>query len=135
MQIAGEEDEIIVFGHFDTGIDANIAKTKLDAHDIPCFLTEENIAGLYPGQQALAFRIRLHIFRKDIDRASQVLMVQHSQSHASDIHCPRCGSASIQRDFPKNLKESTFGGLAVLFFGVFLPDKKINHCLECDYEF
>ncbi len=135
MQTAGDEDEIIVFGQFDTVIDANIAKTKLDAHDIPCFLTEENMAGLYPGQQALAFRTRLHIFKKDIDRVSQVLMVQHGGGQQPEIHCPRCGSSRVERHFPRKLTDSTLSGLAVLFFGIFIPHKKVSHCMECDYEF
>ena len=43
------DNEIVVFQHFDNAIEANIAKTKLDAFGVPCFLTEENMGGLYPG--------------------------------------------------------------------------------------
>jgi hypothetical protein len=41
-------EKIIVFQAFDTVMQANLAKTKLDAYGIPCFLTEENFTALYP---------------------------------------------------------------------------------------
>jgi hypothetical protein len=128
-------DEIIVFWHFDTGIDANIAKTKLDAYDIPCFLTEENMAALYPGQHAFAFRVRLHIFKKDIDLASKVLMAHHTNAAVSENNCPRCHSQTLERDFPKKFGQKPLNALGILFFGVFMPHKKVNHCLDCDNEF
>ena len=42
------EEKIIVFRAYDTVVEANLAKTKLDAYGIPCFLTGENFVGLYP---------------------------------------------------------------------------------------
>lgn len=128
-----DSDDIIVFRHFDTVIDANIAKTKLDAYGIPCFLTEENMSNLYPGQPFMAFKVRLHLFSKDEDRASQVLLFEapmHADSEPAH-QCPRCQSSRISRDFPKQSGES----LTFLFFGVLFPNKKVNHCMDCDNEF
>lgn len=68
-----ERDEIIVFKRFESAIDANIVKTKLDANGIPCFLTEENLANLYPLQNFLAMGVRLHLFSKDVEWAQSVL--------------------------------------------------------------
>lgn len=68
-----ERDEIIVFRRFENAIDANIVKTKLDANGIPCFLTEENLANLYPLQNFLAMGVRLHLFSKDVEWAQSVL--------------------------------------------------------------
>lgn len=125
-------DDIIVFQHFDSAIDANIAKTKLDAYGIPCFLTEENMAGLYPGVSLNAFKIRLHLFATDRERASRILMNQDvSSPHEASIVCPRCHSERIAREFPKELADR----LAYVLFGVFFPHKKVNHCLDCDLEF
>jgi hypothetical protein len=125
-------DDIIVFRHFDTVIDANIAKTKLDAYGIPCFLTEENMSNLYPGQRFLAFKVRLHLFAKDEERACQVLEEIRLLSDAdSSSKCPRCSSTRITRDFPKQSGET----LTFIFFGVLFPHKKVNHCLDCDNEF
>ncbi len=68
-----ENDQIVVFKKYDNSIDANLAKTKLDAYGIPCFLTEENLTNLYPLQNLLLFGVRLHIFSTDRENAEQVL--------------------------------------------------------------
>jgi hypothetical protein len=126
------QDNIIVFRHFDTVIDANIAKTKLDANDVPCFLTEENMSNLYPGQPFFAFKVRLHLFAQDEERAHQVLSdIELTSDADSSFSCPKCNSFRIMRDFPKQSGES----LTILFFGVLFPHRKVNHCLDCDNEF
>ncbi len=68
-----EAEKIIVYTSFDNVIAANIAKTKLDAYGIPCFLTEENFTGLYPLMNNLFPGVRLHVFEKDFDRAQEIL--------------------------------------------------------------
>src|SRR5687768_3108832 len=126
------DDEIVVFQHFDNAIEANIAKTKLDAFGVPCFLTEENMAGLYPGQNLLAFKIRLHLFASDRDRASQILTGGPLSIHnESVIACPNCHSSNITRAFPKRVADTW----TYLIFGVFLPHRKVNVCLDCGCEF
>jgi hypothetical protein len=127
-----EQGEIIVFRHYDNPINANIAKTKLDAYGIPCFLTEENMSNLYPGQHLLAFKIRLHLFAGDEERARQVL-IENDLVTDSDTasRCPKCNSHRTTRDFPKDSGDN----LALIFFGVLFPHKKVNRCLDCDYEF
>ena len=68
-----EQDDIIVFRRFENSITANIAKTKLDPYGVPCFLTEETLANLYPFQNFLAMSVRLHLFAKDVEWAKSVL--------------------------------------------------------------
>jgi len=127
-----KDEEIIVLKYFDNAIDANIAKTKLDAYGIPCFLTEENMANLYPGQSLYAFKIRLHLFASDHERAIQILTKESlsvQQEGAGD--CPRCQSQKITRAFPKKEADR----LTTIFFGIFFPHKKVSHCLDCGFEF
>ena len=126
-----KENDIIVFRHFDNAIDANIAKTKLDAYGVPCFLTEENMAGLYPGQSLNAFKIRLHLFASDRDKALQILAGGNLSVHSEGPGCPQCHSTNITRAFPKRYADT----LTYLIFGVFFPHKKINLCLNCGFEF
>jgi hypothetical protein len=130
-----EHDEIIVFREFDSPIDGSLAKSKLDAYGVPCFLTEENMAGLYPIQQVIPFRVRLHIFKKDIQAASDIFMEKNPGPDAGDAGCPKCGSKKIERDFPQSFSIKPLTALAVLFFGIFFPQKKVNRCLECNNEF
>ena len=68
-----EEEAIIIYRSFDTVIEANLAKTKLDAYGIPCFLTEENFTNLYPIRNDIFPGVRLHVFEKDKERADEVL--------------------------------------------------------------
>jgi len=123
-------DNIIVFRWYDSVIDASIAKTKLDAYGIPCFLTEENMSSLYPGLPFMAFRVRLHLFARDEQTAATLLREEISESDPS-YKCPKCNSASIIRDFPKKSADN----LGLIFFGVLFPHKKVNRCQECDNEF
>lgn len=127
-----DRDAIIVFRQFDSGIDANIAKSKLDANDIPCFLTEENMASLY--QQALGIRVRLHIFEKDQEEAHRILFETEARDDFETV-CPNCQSTSVERDFPKSFSEEFPGALKVMFFGIFMPEKKIFRCRKCNHEF
>jgi DNA-directed RNA polymerase subunit RPC12/RpoP len=128
-------EEIIVYASFDSAIDGSLAKAKLDAFGIPCFLTEENMSALYPGQQNFAIQVRLHIFKKDIEEVSGILMNVESTHDAADLRCPKCSSKKIEREFPKRLLLEPISSVIVMFFGVFFPEKKVSHCLDCDNEF
>lgn len=127
-----KENDIVVLKYYDDAIDANIAKTKLDAYGVPCFLTEENMAGLYPGQSLYVFKIRLHLFASDRDRALQILGGESLSIHSdAGPSCPACHSTKITREFPKKSGDT----LVYLIFGVFMPHKKVNLCLHCGCEF
>jgi len=68
-----EEDKIIIYKSYDTVVLANLAKTKLDAYGIPCFLTEEHFTNLYPIRNDIFPGVRLHIFEKDKAQADEIL--------------------------------------------------------------
>lgn len=123
--------KVIVFKKFDTPIEANLAKTKLDAHGIPCFLTEENLASLYPGQSFDLFGVRLHVFEKD---AQQVADVLNDQQVTEPDVCPKCHSEDVTIEYSRNF----FSVLATVLTAVFvqlLPNKKVFRCKQCGHEF
>ncbi len=66
-------EKIVIYQAFDTVMQANLAKTKLDAYGIPCFLTEENFTSLYPFRNDIFPGVRLHIFEKDAAQAKEIL--------------------------------------------------------------
>ncbi len=72
-----EQDQIIVLRTFAGNIEASLAKSKLDAHGIPCFLTEESLAGLFPVQNP-GLSVRLHVFKQDADQARALLDDEHT---------------------------------------------------------
>src|SRR5688572_17117032 len=98
-----ERDEIVVFKNFNSSIEANIIKAKLDAFGVPCFLTEENMANLYPGASTLMnFNVRLHLFARDLESAKHILEENHLEIDDELVpKCPRCASRRLERDFPK----------------------------------
>ena len=132
-----DHNHIIVFQRYGSAIDANIAKSKLDAYGVPCFLTEENMANLYPGASSLMnSNVRLHLFEHDAERAQQIMTENNLLiDDDSILACPRCRSRNIERDFPKKLTLSFASSLRFLFFGIFFPDKKVYRCSDCDFEF
>lgn len=68
-----DTDKIVVFKRFENPIEASIIKAKLDAHGIPCFLTDENLANLYPLPNFTGLHVRLHLFEKDVSLAEEIL--------------------------------------------------------------
>ena len=68
-----ESDKIVVFEGYDTVINASLAKTKLDAFGIPCFLTGENFSSQFPIRNELFPGVQLYIFRNDWDRVREIL--------------------------------------------------------------
>ena len=132
-----DHDEIIVLKSFDNSIDANIARGKLAGYRIPCFLTEENMANLYPGANTLMnFSVRLHIFKKDQTAAIAIMSGEDSPSIDDTIMvCPECRSNNIQRDFPKKLTTGFISELKFMFFGILYPEKKVCRCADCECEF
>ena len=132
------EEEIVVFRSFDSTIDANIIKSKLDAYGIQCFLTDENLSNLYPGVGSVfgAFRVRLHVFANDVSEATRILSESHLQLDADSIaRCPRCHSEKVERDFSKKMTSKIFPALVIALFGVFYPLQKVYRCLDCETEF
>src|SRR5688572_16667263 len=92
-----ELDEIIVLRSFENTIEANLAKTKLDAYNIRCFLTEENIAGLYAVQSFRLFGVRLHIFKHD--EAKAIAILSETNPHVDVETCPVCHSDRVEIEY------------------------------------
>jgi hypothetical protein len=132
-----ERGDIIVFRKFETAIEANIVKAKLDAYGVPCFLTEESLAHLYPGANSLMNSdVRLLLFAEDRDKAELILQEKHLEvDDETIIRCPKCKSRNVERDFPKKFWDTLGSALNVMFFGVFFPHKKVFRCLDCEHEF
>jgi len=70
-------EKIVVYQAYDTVIQANLAKTKLDAYGVPCFLTQENFTNLYPFRNDIFPGVPLYIFERDVDRVREVLLEEH----------------------------------------------------------
>jgi DNA-directed RNA polymerase subunit RPC12/RpoP len=129
-----ENDKIIVLKSFDNPIDASLAKSKLDAYGIPCFLSEENLGNLYPVHNPRFSGVRLHLFEHDVEQARQVLYDTVPLTAEERMRCPRCGSAQIDVDFSRKSLPKILSFIASLFLVIF-PLKRVNRCRECGLEF
>lgn len=127
-----EAGKIVVFQAFDTLIQANLVKTKLDAYGIPCFLTDENFVNLYPIRNEIFPGIRLHIFESDIDRVSEILKENLTFEKENHLKCPRCHSLQVQL---KNKKVGLLGWTLALFTLLIWPQKRIFECQACENTF
>lgn len=129
-----ERDEIIVLQVFENSIDANIAQTKLDANGIQCFLTEENLANLFPVQSAKLFGVRLHVFSRDKDQALQIL---HEQIFIDreEINCPKCQSGEIEIEYSRKLSSRIITLMIGFLLLIGFPMPKVYRCQVCGHEF
>jgi DNA-directed RNA polymerase subunit RPC12/RpoP len=126
-----ENDKIVLLKTFDLAIDANLAKTKLDAHGIPCFLANENMANVYVLPVNILFGVRLMVFKNDVDRALEILNDQPEEHRSA---CPYCQSKNITFQFTKSVPTRLATIVGALTFGIILPVQKFR-CADCKKEF
>ena len=129
-----DQDKIVVLRIFENSIDANIAKTKLDANGIQCFLTEENVSNLFPMQSIKLFGVRLHVFDKDRDQADHILSNQIFIDR-EELACPRCQSAKIEMEYSRRLLYRVLTLAIGLMAFIGLPIPKVYRCQDCSHEF
>ncbi len=73
LEVPDSQEKIIVFRAYHIAVEANLAKTKLDAYGIPCFLSGENFGNLYPISNDVFPGVRLHLFEVDSAQATEIL--------------------------------------------------------------
>ncbi|MBX2967508.1 MAG: DUF2007 domain-containing protein [Cyclobacteriaceae bacterium] len=128
-----KQEPIIVYRAFENSVEANLAKTKLDAFGIPCFLTEENLASLYPIHNP-RFSVRLHIFERDYEQVYDILSETVPIPDDELNRCPRCRSARVELEYTRKLGARLATILSTLFLALF-PLKKVYRCQDCHHEF
>src|SRR5262249_36098786 len=122
------EEKIVVFRAYDTVVEANLAKTKLDAYGIPCLLTGENFVGVYPIRNEVFPGVRLYIFEQDYNLVTETL-----RETPIERRCPYCHSQNIDRDVTEENKSLRI--ITALSSGILLPDRMVFKCLDCLREF
>jgi Zn finger protein HypA/HybF involved in hydrogenase expression len=117
-------EKIIVYDSYNTVVEANLVKTKLDAYGIPCFLSEENFTTLYPFKNQLFPGVRLHIFEKDFDQVKELL--EENALDIDDTLCPTCGSKDVAIVDKEEDK-----GIVDTFLSLIQPSPKTYRCKNC----
>jgi hypothetical protein len=106
-----KQENIIVLDSYYEPLAAHLARTKLEAAGIPCFLTNENLVSLNRMYSPVAGGVRLHVYERDASKAAEVLrepavmqasrggLAEPNANGATDsAPCPRCGSADVSYD-------------------------------------
>lgn len=73
MESSELNDRIVIFKKYESALAANLAKTKLDAYGIPCFLSNETNSALYALPHMKGMEVSLHIFENDHTQVEEIL--------------------------------------------------------------
>ncbi len=140
------EDKIIVHSTYYNPIEANIIKTRLEDSDIPCFLTDENVATINPLYNQAIGGVKLNVFERDVERINALLSEnllglpenepENIDASEDKILCENCSSDNVS--WGQATKNRFSWWVTVLsFFFIVYPFKanQCYHCYNCGHEF
>ena len=125
---------------------AHLARTKLEAAGIPCFLTNENLVSLNRMYSPVAGGVRLHIYQRDADRAAEVLReppvmqaVRGGQAtplpDTEALTCPRCGSPEVTFDAAARPGAAHWFVALLSRLRRYPLQGRAHHCFHCGLNF
>ena len=141
-------DNIIVLTTYHNSVDAHLARTRLEAAGIPCFLSNESLVTLNVMYSPAAGGVRLHVYARDTERAAEVLRgLPHMYANAgglassldetprevsASLTCPRCGSSEVGSDVA--VTASWWARLRA-WLRQQLGSELTHHCYSCGLNF
>ncbi|HTM98005.1 MAG TPA: DUF2007 domain-containing protein [Pedobacter sp.] len=142
------EDKIVVHSTYYNPIEANIVKSRLEDSEIPCFLTDENVATINPMYNQAIGGVKLHVFEKDIERINVLLSDKHEGFEVENnvleedsevvemTICESCGSSNVGFGQATKKRFSLWVMIVSILFFIY-PFKSNNcyHCYDCGHEF
>ncbi|MDR2651055.1 MAG: DUF2007 domain-containing protein [Prevotellaceae bacterium] len=137
MEKSNHNETFVIIAKFTTSAEANLAKSKLDAADIQCFVDNEN----YLYSRPIGY-VNLQVWEKDKEQALMILGLDAITNEEIDetdddiaVFCPYCNSDDVSYGINRD-KSNTFF-IAGTFFLQSLPfyKKKIYYCNNCNKHF
>jgi uncharacterized protein YbaR (Trm112 family) len=134
MKNSNTNETFVIIAKFTTSAEANIAKSKLDAAEIQCFLDNEN----YLYSRPIGY-VNLKVWEKDKEQALEILGLEIIPEEESDIMddviCPYCKQTDTIYGINRNMANTLF--VVWAFFLQSLPfyKKKIYYCNLCEKHF
>jgi len=141
-------DNIIVLTTYPNSVDAHLARTRLEAAGIPCFLSNETLVTLNVMYSPAAGGVRLHVYARDAEPATEVLRgLPHMYANAgglatspdqppreagAGLTCPRCGAPDVGSDVA--VTASWWAGLRA-WLRRQLGSELTHHCYSCGLNF
>ena len=141
-------DSVVFLESFYEPMAANLARTRLEAAGIPCFLSNENLVSLVPLYSPITGGVRLHVRQRDAEAALAILHDEpvplatgpDEASFAADApdpvtpRCPRCGSSNVAYGPATRNTYGFWSGLISVLLRFPVRDKRF-HCFHCGNEF
>lgn len=116
---------------YDSTINANLLRAKLENEGIPCFLNNEHFTNLMPHYfNILGSGVQILVPTDQLEQAKEIAKLDDGR-----MTCPNCGATNIKNDLesPKNkLKLILIALLIAVPIGNLLNRYK---CLECGQKF
>jgi Zn finger protein HypA/HybF involved in hydrogenase expression len=135
MKNSNNNEKFVTVATFTTSAEAHLAKIKLDAADIQCFVDNEN--NLYSPPFGY---VRLRVWEKDREEALAILGLEAASDEETDadeiaVVCPYCKSDSVHYGINRDKTNILF--IVRTFFLQSLPfyRNKIYCCNACNKHF
>ncbi|MVN75938.1 hypothetical protein GO988_06335 [Hymenobacter sp. HMF4947] len=144
-----KQENIIVLDSYYEPLAAHLARTKLEAAGIPCFLTNENLVSLNRMYSPVAGGVRLHIYQRDLAQATEVLreptVMQATRGGlaepaaptptAATEPCPRCGSDEVTYDTAAEPGAAHWFVALLSRLRRYPLQGRAHHCFHCGLNF
>ena len=141
-------DSVVFLESYYEPMAANLARTRLEAAGIPCFLSNEHLVSLMPLYSPITGGVRLHVRQRDAAAAAALLAEQpvppattpDLASFAADApdpvapRCPRCGSSDVAYGTATRNTYGLWSGLLSVLLRFPVRGKRY-HCFHCGHEF
>ncbi|UOQ98609.1 DUF2007 domain-containing protein [Hymenobacter sp. 5317J-9] len=141
-------DSVVFLESFYEPMAANLARTRLEAAGIPCFLSNENLVSLMPLYSPITGGVRLHVYQRDAETALELLRsvpvppattpdYASFEADAPDPvapRCPRCGSSDVAYGPATGPSYTWASTLLSVLLRYPVPDKRY-HCFHCGNEY
>ncbi|GAA3933791.1 DUF2007 domain-containing protein [Hymenobacter algoricola] len=137
------EDHIVLLESFADPITAHLAKGRLEAEQIPCFLTNENLVSLNRLYGPASGGVRLHVRQQDAAAAAEILRYEtvpmmasgpEDEPGAEQVNCPKCGSPDVAFG-PATTNTYSWPMLLLSMVLAYPLRGKRYHCFHCRHEF
>lgn len=136
-----DQQPVVLLDTFADTIAAHLAKNRLDAEGIPCFLSNEN----RPYGPVLSGGVRLYVRAPDVPAAQDVLHPHRASLHVlptepptpgqeatATPRCPRCHHTDV---VCRHLPQPTDTLFTKLRLWLLAPEKPQCHCFTCGLDF
>ena len=144
--MASATANIIVLGTYYNPVDAHLARTRLEAAGIACFVSNESLALLNQMYSPASGGVRLHVYARDAARATEVLR-EPAIMHASrgglaeeealpGPTCPRCHSTEVVHEAEaRPVSGQRWATLRAWLRRQGLLHGPGNHCFNCGLDY